>query len=70
MEEPIRIVKRSHRQITADLSLFGRGSALIARRFHSSFPMYRPTPLVDLADTADVLGRASLYVRTSRSASA
>lgn len=33
------------------------------RRYHRSFPMYSPTPLVQLSDTAKVLGLGDIYVK-------
>ncbi|MDO5142962.1 MAG: diaminopropionate ammonia-lyase [Eubacteriales bacterium] len=49
--------------ISCDLSFLGVDSARKVQAFHESFPMYRPTPLVELKDTAKALGLGQVYVK-------
>lgn len=42
---------------------FGSSQAEVARRYHASFPSYRPTPLHSLGSLADHLGLGALYVK-------
>ena len=53
--------KRGDRQ--ADLSAVGEKAAKQARRFHSSFPGYAPTPLRRLSNAAEYLGVGSVMVK-------
>ena len=48
---------------TADLSLFTEEQAAKVQRFHASFPVYKPTPLADLTQTAKALGLGAAYVK-------
>lgn len=48
---------------TADLSAVCEASAKRARRFHSSFPNYAPTPLTELRQAAEYLGVGKIFVK-------
>lgn len=48
---------------TADLSAVCEASAKRARRFHSSFPNYAPTPLTELRHAAEYLGVDKIFVK-------
>lgn len=64
MREEIRWVSNPH--ISEDYeksALFGYSVAETALGYHRSFPSYQPTPLVNLRDTAQLLGLKGLYVK-------
>ena len=44
-------------------ALLGTKTAQKIRAYHKTFPMYEPTPLVSLADTAKLMDVAGLYVK-------
>ena len=44
-------------------ALLGVETAQKIRAYHKTFPMYAPTPLVSLEDTAKLLGVKGLYVK-------
>ncbi len=45
------------------LSVMSKESVQTARKFHSSFPQYKPTPLVRLKEMAKVLGLGEVFVK-------
>lgn len=53
-------ITRSHEK---SLNAFSTEEAEKVRRFHKTFPMYCPTPLVSLHDTAAFLGLGGIYVK-------
>ena len=61
MSTPIHAVHRAAPR--ASLPPFGPETARTVRRFHSSFPEYRPTPLASLSRLAGALGLGALYVK-------
>ena len=61
MSTPIHAVHRAAPR--ASLPPFGPETAGTVRRFHSSFPEYRPTPLASLSRLAGALGLGALYVK-------
>ena len=56
-------LKRDNSTKTCDVSDFSIETALKARAFHSSFPEYQATPLVNLKALASELGVASIHVK-------
>jgi len=64
MKEQFKIVSR---QCTGDAAVAEQylniEKAENIRRYHRSFPMYSSTPLVQLSDTAKVLGLGDIYVK-------
>lgn len=56
-------LKRDKNEKLSSVERFGPASAARARAFHSSFPEYQPTPLVDLKGLAKELGVASIHVK-------
>ena len=64
MSEQFKMVSFSRGEgRTADLSLFTEEQAAKVQRFHASFPVYKPTPLADLTQTAKALGLGAAYVK-------
>ena len=63
MKEGFWMVSRNQPGEGPDLTFLGPERAGQVRRFHSSFPMYRPTPLVSLEDTARALGLGQIYIK-------
>ena len=63
MQERFMLVSRAHEGPGCDLGILSREEAEKVRAFHRSFPMYMPTPLVSLADTAKELGLGAVYVK-------
>lgn len=63
MQERFMLVSRAHEGPGSDLSILSREEAEKVRAFHRSFPMYAPTPLVSLNDTAGALGLGAVYVK-------
>ena len=63
MQERSMLVSRSHEGPGSDLSRLSMAEAEKVRAFHRSFPMYAPTPLVSLRDTAKELGLGAVYVK-------
>lgn len=49
--------------MTCDLDFLSIESAQKVQAFHKSFPMYDPTPLANLQDTAKALGLGEVYVK-------
>ncbi len=64
MKELFKLVsyKRDEQQ-TDDLSFLSLAEAKKVQSFHASFPVYQKTPLVELKNTAQVLGLDTLYVK-------
>ena len=63
MQERSMLVSHTHEGPGCDLSHLSREKAEKVRAFHRSFPMYAPTPLVSLQDTAKELGLGAVYVK-------
>lgn len=59
----IKYVLRDHENTTCDLRFLDHKQAGKIRAFHESFPMYRPTPLANLSNTAKELGLGQMYVK-------
>ena len=59
-----KMVSLSHEgEISCSLDFLSAASAEKIQRFHQSFPMYQPTPLAELKDTAKELGLGEVYVK-------
>jgi len=63
MQERFMLVSRPSERPDCDLSILSREEAEKVRSFHRSFPMYAPTPLVSLPDTAGELGLGAVYIK-------
>ena len=63
MQERFMLVSRAHEGPGSDLSILSREEAEKVRAFHRSFPMYAPTPLVSLNDTAGAMGLGAVYIK-------
>lgn len=63
MKETFRLVSRKHSASRRDLSYLSASQLQHVREFHKSFPMYEPTPLAHLPNTAKALGLGSIYVK-------
>ena len=63
MKEEFKLVSLSHDSPGCDLSFLSKDSAQAIRAFHQSFPMYTPTPLARLSETAKLLGLGDVYVK-------
>ncbi len=61
--EQFQIVKRNHPGAGCDLGFLSREEEEKVRKYHQSFPMYRPTPLAKLPETAKSLGLGAVYVK-------
>ena len=58
------LVSRPHAgKPTCDLEKYSLQQAKLVREFHKSFPMYAPTPLAKLPETAKALGIGEIYVK-------
>ena len=58
------LVTRRHNEVPAcDLQQYSLDQAKAVREFHKSFPMYAPTPLAKLPETAKMLGIGEIYVK-------
>ena len=58
------LVTRLHTGKSAcDLEKYSLKQAEAVREFHRSFPMYAPTPLARLPETAKALGVGEIYVK-------
>jgi diaminopropionate ammonia-lyase len=51
------------RKRSADVSAFGADRVAVARKFHSTMPGYKPTPLRSLPRLASFLGLGGVYVK-------
>lgn len=63
MKEFFDITSRKREEGSCDLTFLGKDQANSIRRFHESFPMYQPTPLAHLPETAKLLGLGDIYVK-------
>ena len=63
MKEEFKLVTREHTGSGYDLSFLSEPEARKIRSFHESFPMYNPTPLAHLPETAKYLGLGDVYVK-------
>ena len=63
MKEEFKLVSREHTGKGCDLSFLNEAEARKIRTFHQSFPMYNPTPLAHLPETAKCLGLGDVYVK-------
>lgn len=64
MKEEMKLVALHHSAGAGyDLSFLNTETAKTVREFHRSFPMYQPTPLAHLTETAKALGLADLHVK-------
>ena len=64
MNETFKLVTREHgAENGCDLSFLSEAEARKIRDFHKSFPMYTPTPLAHLPETAKCLGLGDVYVK-------
>lgn len=63
MSKGFEYIIRERSAAQADLSAVCEKAAKQARRFHSSFPGYAPTPLVSLQNAADYLGVGGIAVK-------
>ena len=62
--DSFHLVTRSHTGRPAcSLEAYGLEQAKAVREFHRSFPMYAPTPLAQLPETAKALGIGEIYVK-------
>jgi len=63
MKEDFKLVSLSHKVPGCDLGFLSPERARAIRDFHKSFPMYTPTPLACLPETAKALGLGAVYVK-------
>ena len=63
MKEEFKLITREHTGNGCDLSFLSEAEARKIRGFHESFPMYKPTPLAHLPETAKCLGLGDVYVK-------
>jgi len=63
MKEDFKLASLSHNGPGCDLDFLSPERAHAIRNFHKSFPMYAPTPLAALPETAKALGLGSVYVK-------
>lgn len=64
MNNEFKLVSRAHADGKGcDLQFLSEEQARKVRSFHQSFPMYEPTPLVRLSETAKYLGLGDIYVK-------
>lgn len=63
MHEAINLIDRTPDPAGTGRRLFTEKTAQMARKFHRSFPEYKPTPLVNLKGMAADLGVAGIYVK-------
>ena len=64
MKEEFKMVKKEHESSKGvDLTFLSRPVAEKIRDFHKSFPMYDPTPLAHLPETAKCLGLGDVHVK-------
>lgn len=62
--DSFHLVTRSHTgEPDCCLNTYGLEQANAVREFHRSFPMYAPTPLAQLPETAKALGVGEIYVK-------
>jgi len=63
MKEEFKLASLSHSGEGCDLIFLSQKHAQTVRDFHKSFPMYAPTPLAHLKETAKCLGLEDVYVK-------
>lgn len=64
MSDNFKMVQRVHSEgAKSDIAFLNEEHARKVQGFHSSFPMYEKTPLVELKETAKALGVADFYVK-------
>lgn len=63
MQEKFKLVTREHSGKEYIPAFLTEAAARKVRTFHQSFPMYAPTPLEDLSETARCLGLGAVYVK-------
>ncbi len=63
MEEKFKLVTRKRSEKGDIPDFLSAEAAQQARAFHQSFPMYTPTPLVSLPETAAALGLGAVYIK-------
>ena len=64
MRESFKMVNfEQDRENTCSFDFLSKEKAEEIQKFHKSFPMYEPTPLACLADTAKALGLGAVYVK-------
>ena len=63
MKEEFKLVSLKHDAPGCDLDFLSSNRAHAIRSFHQSFPMYAPTPLAQLPETAKLLGLGNVYVK-------
>ena len=63
MKEEFKLVSLEHKRPGGDLSFLSAEKARAIRDFHKSFPMYAPTPLAHLPETAKCLGLGDIWVK-------
>ena len=63
MVDSFKLVTRKQEGTGCDLSFLNKAIATVIRNFHSSFPMYAPTPLAELPATAAALGLGGIFVK-------
>ena len=61
--DSFHLVNRHHESKKAFFRDFSLENAKTVREFHRSFPMYAPTPLAQLPETAKMLGVGEIYVK-------
>ena len=63
MKEEFKLVSLERSGGGCDLEFLSLARARAIREFHRSFPMYAPTPLAHLKETAKILGLGDIYVK-------
>ena len=63
MKETFKLVSLTHEGEGCDLDFLSPDRARAIRSFHESFPMYAPTPLARLPETAKCLGLGEVWVK-------
>ena len=63
MKEAFYLKTLTHDGKGSSLRLFAMEQAQRVRAFHRTFPMYAPTPLVHLKETAKKLGLSDIYIK-------
>ncbi len=63
MNEEFKLVSLPHEDAAVAPGFLNQETARTVRDFHKSFPMYAPTPLTRLKDTANCLGLGEIFVK-------
>ncbi len=61
--DSFHLVTRPHESKNVCFQDYSLEKAEAVREFHRSFPMYAPTPLAKLPETAKLLGVGEIYVK-------